>query len=274
MTQHQFPTPCPVTLDLENGSGRVAVHAVATDETTVEVSGRHADEVRVEHDGDVVPSAPAHPARLPLRRPVPRRHRARPPGQPARRPGRAAPTSASTARSGSPASAAARATSPSTRSTPRPRSRPARATARVGAVSRGPRPAQRLRLGERRRGLRRPQRHVRLGRRRWSGRPARAPSSAPAPATWRSATASAPSPSRPGAATSPCARPRRSAVGQGRVRRRPRRRPRGLPVWTDISTMTGQVRSDLESAGPPADGAPHLEVLARTMSGDVVLTHV
>ena len=50
--------------------------------------------------------------------------------------------------------------------------------------------------------------------------------------------------------------------------------PRGLPVWTDISTMTGQVRSDLESAGPPADGAPHLEVLARTMSGDVVLTHV
>lgn len=49
--------------------------------------------------------------------------------------------------------------------------------------------------------------------------------------------------------------------------------PRGLPVWTDINTVSGHVRSDLESAGQPADGQDHLEVRATTVSGHVHLLH-
>lgn len=48
--------------------------------------------------------------------------------------------------------------------------------------------------------------------------------------------------------------------------------PAGVPVWTDISTVTGAIRSSLAGAGQPEDGADHLEVRARTVSGDVVLT--
>ena len=54
MTHHTFTTPHPIRLDLDNGSGRVTVRATETGETTVEVSGRHADEVVVSHDGDTV----------------------------------------------------------------------------------------------------------------------------------------------------------------------------------------------------------------------------
>ena len=46
----------------------------------------------------------------------------------------------------------------------------------------------------------------------------------------------------------------------------------GVPVWTDISTVTGEVRSSLIGAGEPAPGAEHLELRAKTVSGDVVLT--
>jgi DUF4097 and DUF4098 domain-containing protein YvlB len=45
----------------------------------------------------------------------------------------------------------------------------------------------------------------------------------------------------------------------------------GVPVWTDISSVTGSVRSDLEGAGEPADGQDHIELRARTVSGDVYL---
>ena len=50
--------------------------------------------------------------------------------------------------------------------------------------------------------------------------------------------------------------------------------PAGLPVWTDISTLSGSIRSDLASAGEPAEGADHVELRAKTVSGDIVLTQV
>src|SRR3954468_1725306 len=50
--------------------------------------------------------------------------------------------------------------------------------------------------------------------------------------------------------------------------------PSGVPVWTDISTVAGQIRSDLAGTGEPRDGADHLEVRAKTVSGDIVLTEI
>lgn len=44
---------------------------------------------------------------------------------------------------------------------------------------------------------------------------------------------------------------------------------RGVPALLDISTMTGRVHSDLEPAGAPADGQPHVELVLNTMSGSV-----
>jgi DUF4097 and DUF4098 domain-containing protein YvlB len=50
--------------------------------------------------------------------------------------------------------------------------------------------------------------------------------------------------------------------------------PAGLPVWTDLSTVSGSIRSSLEGAGQPADGEDHLELRAKTVSGDIVLTQI
>jgi DUF4097 and DUF4098 domain-containing protein YvlB len=50
--------------------------------------------------------------------------------------------------------------------------------------------------------------------------------------------------------------------------------PSGTPVWTDVTTMTGRVRSTLASTGAPADGQPYVEVRATTVSGDVLLQNV
>jgi DUF4097 and DUF4098 domain-containing protein YvlB len=50
--------------------------------------------------------------------------------------------------------------------------------------------------------------------------------------------------------------------------------PAGTPVWTDISTVSGEIRSRLAGAGQPEDGADHVEVRAKTVSGDIVLTEV
>ena len=47
--------------------------------------------------------------------------------------------------------------------------------------------------------------------------------------------------------------------------------PGGLPVWTDISTVSGEIRSDLVGAGEPAEGADRLEIRAKTVSGDIDL---
>lgn len=50
--------------------------------------------------------------------------------------------------------------------------------------------------------------------------------------------------------------------------------PAGVPVWTDVSTVSGEIRSNLRGAGQPEPGADHLEVRAKVVSGDVVLTEV
>lgn len=47
--------------------------------------------------------------------------------------------------------------------------------------------------------------------------------------------------------------------------------PAGTPVWTDITTVTGSIRSTVGSAGQPAPGQDHVELRARTVSGDVLL---
>ena len=48
--------------------------------------------------------------------------------------------------------------------------------------------------------------------------------------------------------------------------------PAGTPVWTDISTLSGRIHSDVEGAGEPVEGAAHVELRASTVSGDVVLS--
>lgn len=50
--------------------------------------------------------------------------------------------------------------------------------------------------------------------------------------------------------------------------------PAGIPVWTDVSTVSGEIHSNLTGAGEPRDGADHVEVRAKTVSGDIVLTEV
>jgi hypothetical protein len=47
--------------------------------------------------------------------------------------------------------------------------------------------------------------------------------------------------------------------------------PGGVPVWTDISTLSGSVRSNLAGAGQPAEGQEFLELRAKTVNGDIVL---
>jgi DUF4097 and DUF4098 domain-containing protein YvlB len=50
--------------------------------------------------------------------------------------------------------------------------------------------------------------------------------------------------------------------------------PAGVPVWTDISTVTGSIRSNLEGAGPAEDDQDHIEIRASTVSGDVTLSQL
>jgi hypothetical protein len=47
--------------------------------------------------------------------------------------------------------------------------------------------------------------------------------------------------------------------------------PAGTPVWTDITTGTGHVRSGLARTGAPTEGQPYVEVTAKTVTGDVYL---
>ncbi len=47
--------------------------------------------------------------------------------------------------------------------------------------------------------------------------------------------------------------------------------PAGIPVWTDISSVSGSVRSSLEGAGQPEKGQDFIELRASTVSGDIVL---
>ena len=50
--------------------------------------------------------------------------------------------------------------------------------------------------------------------------------------------------------------------------------PAGVPVWTDLTTVAGDIRSGLEGVGEPEEGADHIELRAKTVSGDIVLTQV
>ncbi|MGJ6980274.1 DUF4097 family beta strand repeat-containing protein [Aestuariimicrobium soli] len=45
----------------------------------------------------------------------------------------------------------------------------------------------------------------------------------------------------------------------------------GIPVWTDVNTLTGRVSSNLQGAGQPREGADHLEIRATTVTGDISL---
>lgn len=45
----------------------------------------------------------------------------------------------------------------------------------------------------------------------------------------------------------------------------------GTPVWTDLSSATGRIGSDLPSVGKPAQGQPHVRLRIRTATGDIVL---
>lgn len=47
--------------------------------------------------------------------------------------------------------------------------------------------------------------------------------------------------------------------------------PAGTPVWTDLSTVSGRLRSDLDPVGAPKDGADHVELRAKTASGSITL---
>lgn len=47
--------------------------------------------------------------------------------------------------------------------------------------------------------------------------------------------------------------------------------PAGLPVWTDINSITGSVHSGLRGGGRPEEGEDYVELRVSTVSGDVHL---
>jgi DUF4097 and DUF4098 domain-containing protein YvlB len=47
--------------------------------------------------------------------------------------------------------------------------------------------------------------------------------------------------------------------------------PAGIPVWTDVTAVSGSVSSDLKGAGRPRDGQDFIELRATTVSGDIRL---
>lgn len=47
--------------------------------------------------------------------------------------------------------------------------------------------------------------------------------------------------------------------------------PDGTPVWTDIHTSTGRFHSNLASIGAPQPGQDHVEVRAKSATGDIYL---
>ncbi|SFB90335.1 Putative adhesin [Nocardioides terrae] len=50
--------------------------------------------------------------------------------------------------------------------------------------------------------------------------------------------------------------------------------PAGVPVWTDVTTAHGRIQSSLRGAGQPVDGQDHIEIRARTASGDITLVEL
>lgn len=47
----------------------------------------------------------------------------------------------------------------------------------------------------------------------------------------------------------------------------------GTPVWTDVSTVSGRIHSELDKLGEPAEGQPYVEIRATTVSGAIDLRH-
>ena len=50
--------------------------------------------------------------------------------------------------------------------------------------------------------------------------------------------------------------------------------PAGIPVWTDLTTVSGTIHSDLRGAGQPEPGPDYVELRAKTVSGDIQLHEV
>jgi hypothetical protein len=50
--------------------------------------------------------------------------------------------------------------------------------------------------------------------------------------------------------------------------------PAGIPVWTDISCVSGHVRSNLAGAGQPEGDQDYIEIRATTVSGDITLSQL
>ncbi|MFT4218229.1 MAG: hypothetical protein QM619_13740 [Micropruina sp.] len=48
--------------------------------------------------------------------------------------------------------------------------------------------------------------------------------------------------------------------------------PPGIRVWQDLSSPLGDVISRLGGRGEPAEGQPHIEITARTGTGDINLS--
>ncbi len=46
----------------------------------------------------------------------------------------------------------------------------------------------------------------------------------------------------------------------------------GTAAWLDVRSITGDVRSSLDSAGPPADGDETVSIHARSLSGDISIS--
>ena len=278
MTEHRFETHEPVDLYVEIGKGSVHVTLHRHHRDRRRRQGRDADEVDVEQarPADQRRSPPASAAASSAATRAPRRRRrthgsdlAVSTGSRRRR--------ASRARRPDAAHAAAPATCASTTSAGPLLVETGSGDVSVDARARRAAGQERLR---RRRG--------RPGRRRavvvstGSGdvdrraRRAARPSSRPAPATSSVGDAARRrQPHAPAAATSSIDRARRGrltvkgASGDVRVGI-----PAGVPVWTDITTVSGAIRSDLQGAGQPEDGADHVELRAKTVSGDVVLSQV
>lgn len=48
--------------------------------------------------------------------------------------------------------------------------------------------------------------------------------------------------------------------------------PEGTPVWTDVTTVSGRLETRIVSAGQPAEGQPHVRVRGTSVSGDIVIS--
>lgn len=50
--------------------------------------------------------------------------------------------------------------------------------------------------------------------------------------------------------------------------------PPQIPVWTDVNTVTGSIRSNLHGAGEPTADQDYIELRAKTVSGDITFEQI